>query len=129
MESRTATIVLNQPKDVVFSFVSRMENVPRWATEFCRELKRENGATRVVTPHGELFFRIEADAETGVVDFLAGPTHEQLGTFPSRVVALPGNRSAYSFTIFQSPEMDAKGLEEAYRSLQKELGVLEALLS
>lgn len=49
-----------------------------------------------------------------------GPTDEELGLFPTRVVALPGERSAYSFTMFQAPGMPDELFESQYQSLLRE---------
>ena len=114
MTSRTVTTVLDAPKDAVFSYLSRIENLPGWASEFARELKYEEGKARVVNGLGEFFFSIEADEETGVIDMYAGPTEDELGVFPSRVVELPGGASAYSFTMFQAPGMPDELFESQY---------------
>jgi hypothetical protein len=105
MNSRTVTTVLDAPKDRVFSYLSEIENLPRWATEFARELRYEDGKAKVVNGLGEFFFSIESDPATGVIDMYAGPAEDELGVFPTRVVELPGGSSAYSFTMFQAPDM------------------------
>ena len=38
MNSRTVTAVIDAPKDTVFAYLSDIDNLPRWATEFAREL-------------------------------------------------------------------------------------------
>ena len=84
----------------VFDYLSKIENLPNWASEFARDLKYEDGMAKVVNNLGEFYFVIEADAETGVIDMYAGPTEDELGLFPTRVVGLPGDTSAFSFTMF-----------------------------
>ena len=121
MESRTVTIVLAAPKEQVFDFLSRIENLPAWATEFARELRYEDGKAKVVNGLGELHFALDADAETGVIDMYAGPTEAELGLFPTRVVALPDGASAFTFTMFQAPGMSDELFESQYRSLLREL--------
>jgi len=120
MNSRTVTTVLDAPKDRVFSYLSEIENLPRWATEFARELRYEDGKAKVVNGLGEFFFSIESDPATGVIDMYAGPTEDELGVFPTRVVALPGGSSAYSFTMFQPPDMPDELFDSQYRSLIRE---------
>ncbi|MGH3014170.1 MAG: hypothetical protein ACRDNN_04405, partial [Gaiellaceae bacterium] len=78
MRSETVTKVLPAPRREVFAYLADVENLPRWATEFARELKLEDGRYKVVNGLGEFFFRIEADDETGVIDMLAGPTEAEL---------------------------------------------------
>jgi hypothetical protein len=120
METRTVTAVLDAPKDQVFAYLAEIENLPRWATEFARELKYEDGKAKVVNGLGEFYFEIDSDENTGVIDMYAGPTGQALALFPTRVVALPGERSAFTFTMFQAPGMADELFESQYQSLLRE---------
>ncbi|HEV2712775.1 MAG TPA: hypothetical protein VGU26_06745 [Gaiellaceae bacterium] len=120
MESRTVTAVLDAPKHRVFSYLSEIENLPKWATEFARELKYEGGRAKVVNGLGEFFFDIDADPRTGVIDMYAGPTEDALALFPTRVVELPRGRSAYTFTMFQPPDMPDELFTSQYEALLRE---------
>ncbi len=103
MNSNTHTFALKAPRQRVFEFLSQIENLPKWATLFCNELKRlEGGRYKVVTPQGELFFRIQADAGSGVLDMYGGSTEEQMAYWPVRVVER-GAGSLLIFTAFQYP--------------------------
>src|SRR6266704_1246733 len=105
MINRTVTAVLPVPRNEVFEFLSKVENLPLWATDFARELKYENGKAKVVNGLGEFYFSIDADTDTGVIDMYAGPSEGEMGLFPTRVVALGAKESAYSFTMFKAPGM------------------------
>jgi hypothetical protein len=120
MQARTVTAVLDAPRERVFRYLADVENLPDWATEFARELKFEDGKAKVVNGLGEFYFSIEADPETGVIDMYAGPTEEELAVFPTRVVGLPGGKVAYSFTMFQGPEMPDELFESQYEALLRE---------
>ena len=120
MKARTVTAVLDAPREQVFRYLSDVENLPNWATEFARELRFEDGKTKVVNGLGEFYFSIEADPDTGVIDMYAGPTEEELALFPTRVVGLPGGKVAYSFTMFQGPEMPDELFESQYEALLRE---------
>src|SRR5207253_6713386 len=76
MLSRTVTAVLDAPQANVFDFLSRVENLPLWATDFARELKYEDGKPKVVNGLGEFYFTIDADPSTGVIDMHAGPDEQ-----------------------------------------------------
>jgi hypothetical protein len=117
MESRTVTAVLAAPKQEVFDYLSQIENLPKWATEFARELKYEGDKAKVVNGLGEFYFRIDADPYTGVIDMHAGPTEDELALFPTRVLELPDNRSTYTFTMFKAPGTPDELFESQYRSL------------
>lgn len=120
MTTRTVTTILDAPKDDVFSYLSKIDNLPKWASEFARELKYVDGKAKVVNGLGELYFTIEADEETGVIDMYAGPTQDELALFPTRVVGLPGGASAFTFTMFQAPGMSDELFESQYESLLRE---------
>ena len=120
MQARTVTAVLEAPREQVFRYLADVENLPAWATEFARELKFEDGKAKVVNGLGEFYFSIEADPETGVIDMYAGPTEEELAVFPTRVVGLPDGKVAYSFTMFQGPEMPDELFESQYEALLRE---------
>jgi hypothetical protein len=121
VNARSVTTVLPASKERAFAYLADIENLPRWATEFARELKVVNGRHKVVNGLGEFFFEIRADAETGVIDMLAGPTVDQLAVFPTRVVQLPDGRSAFTFTMFQQPGQPDEQFDSQYQSLLREL--------
>jgi len=124
--NRTVTAVLPAPREDVFEFLSKVENLPLWATDFARELKYEDGKAKVVNGLGEFYFSIDADAETGVIDMYAGPSEGEMGLFPTRVVALGPNKSAYSFTMFKAPGVPDELFEAQHRSLQREFENIRA---
>ena len=122
MITHTVTAVLDAPKADVFDYLSKIDNLPDWATDFARELKYVDGKAKVVNGLGEFFFTIDADPETGVIDMFAGPTEEELALFPTRVVALGQDRCAYSFTMFKAHDMSDELFESQYESLRREFG-------
>ena len=122
MITHTVTAVLDAPKADVFDYLSKIDNLPDWATDFARELTYVDGKAKVVNGLGEFFFTIDADPETGVIDMFAGPTEEELALFPTRVVALGQDRCAYSFTMFKAPDMPDELFESQYESLRREFG-------
>ena len=125
MSSRTVTAVLEAPKEQVFDYLSQIANLPKWASEFARELKYEDGKAKVVYGLGEFYVSIDADPDTGVIDMYAGPTESELALFPTRVVALPAGGSAFSFTMFQGAEIPDELFESQYQSLLREFENIE----
>ena len=129
MRSETVTIVLPARREDVFAYLADIENLPKWATEFARELKRENGDYKVVNNLGEFYFEIHADEQTGVIDMLTGPSKDQLAVFPTRAVELPGGGTAYTFTMFQGAGMPDELFESQYESLKREFDNVRAVFS
>ncbi len=129
MRSATVTTVLDAPQREVFDYMSDIENLPRWATEFAREMRREGDDYKVVNGLGEFFFTIRADPATGVIDMFAGPKKDAMAVFPTRAVALPDGGTAYSFTMFQSPGMPDELFDAQYASLRREFANIERALN
>ena len=129
MRNATVTTVLEAPQEQVLDYLADPEHLPEWATEFARELRREGDDYKVVNGLGEFFFSIEADRGTGVIDMFAGPTKEAMAVFPTRAVALPDGRTAYTFTMFQGPGMPAELFEAQYASLQREFANIERVFA
>jgi hypothetical protein len=125
MRHHTVTATLAAPRDEVFAYLADIDNLPEWATEFARELRLVDGRRKVVNRLGEFFFDIHADAESGVIDMLAGPEEDALLCFPSRVVATPAGGSAFTFTMFQAPGQPDEQFESQHASLLRELANLE----
>jgi hypothetical protein len=128
VRSETVTTVLDAPRERVFGYMADVENLPEWATEFARELRREGDDYKVRNGLGELFFAIRADPATGVIDMYAGPTKEEMAVFPTRAVALPDGRTAYSFTMFQAPGMGDELFDAQHASLRREFANIERIL-
>jgi hypothetical protein len=129
MRSETVTAILPAPQRAVFEYMSDIHKLPEWANEFARELKRDGGDYKVVNGLGEFYFEIRADAKTGVIDMFAGPSKDQMAVFATRAVALPGGRTAYTFTMFQDPEMPDELFETQYQSLEREFKNIERVFS
>ena len=129
MRSRTVTTVLPAPREEVFRYMSDIERLPEWATEFARELKRDGDRFKVVNNRGEYFFEIDADPDTGVIDMYAGPEPDAMALFPTRVVGLPDGSTAYTFTMFQTPGMPDALFEAQHASLQREFRNIERAFS
>ena len=129
MINRTVTAVLDAPREDVFAFLSNVDNLPLWATDFARELKYEDGQAKIVNGLGEFYFTIDADSATGIIDMRAGPSENEMALFPTRVVALGPTRSAYSFTMFKAPGMPDALFESQYQSLQREFDNIRARFS
>lgn len=103
MRTATHALTLAAPKDKVFAFLSQVENLPKWAIHFCHGLRRDGAHHKVMTPGGEIFFAIDADAGTGVIDMRGGPSPDQMALWPARVVEPIPGRSIFLFTAIQYP--------------------------
>jgi hypothetical protein len=129
VRSRTVTTVLPAPREEVFRYMSDIERLPEWATEFARELRRDRDRYKVVNNLGEFFFDIDADPDTGVIDMYSGPEPDAMALFPTRVVGLPDGSTAYTFTMFQDPGMPDELFDSQHESLRREFRNIERVFS
>jgi hypothetical protein len=125
MRNTTVTTVLEAPQHEVFDYMADIENLPEWATEFARELRRDGDDYKVLNGLGEFYFAIEADPSSGVIDMYAGPSKDAMAMFPTRAVSLPDGRTAFSFTMFQAPDMPDELFESQHQSLEREFANIE----
>jgi len=106
MNSVTESCVVESPKTKVFNFLSNIENLPKWSTQFIQKVMPVDGKYKALTPIGEVFLRYESDRNTGVIDIYAGPTEKQMTCAFLRVVSFSENSSGVTFTFFQYPDVD-----------------------
>jgi len=125
MRNATVTTVLDAPEHEVFEYMADIRNLPEWATEFARELRRDGEDYKIRNGLGEFFFAIEADAASGVIDMYAGPSKDAMAVFPTRAVSLPDGRTSYSFTMFQVPGMPDELFDSQHESLKREFANIE----
>lgn len=119
LESVTETCVVQVPKDTVFDFLSDLENLPKWSTQFVRSIIRVGGKTKAVTPLGEVFLRIVANRDSGLVDIYAGPVEEQMTPAYLRVIPFSANSTGVMFTFFKWASTD----DEAWKTFTKWIAI------
>jgi len=129
MRHATVTTVLDAPEREVFEYMADIRNLPEWATEFARELRRDGHDYKILNGLGEFFFTIDADPSTGVIDMYAGPSKDAMAVFPTRAVSLPDGRTAFTFTMFQAPGMPDELFEAQHESLKREFANIERRFS
>ena len=127
MKTSTHTLPLAAPKERTFGFLSQIENLPKWATRFCKSVRRDGDGHRILTPQGEIAFRIEADARTGIVDMYGGPSADAMAHWPARVVATPDGGSLLIFTAFQYPGVPDDAFATQCAALAEEFDHLRRL--
>ena len=125
MRSATVTTTLPAPAGEVFDYLSRVENLPDWATEFARDLIEVDGHHKVRNGLGEFYVRIDADPASGVIDMHAGPTLEQTAVFPTRVMHSPRTHRLHVHHV-QQPGMPDTLFEAQHASLQREFAHIRA---
>ncbi len=127
MRADTKTISIEAEPGRVFRFVADPAQLPRWAVGFAKAVRQDGDRWLVATGAGEIPFRVRADPETGIVDFVMSPAPAVEVTASSRVVAR-GQGAEYVFTQVQPPGMADEAFARSAAAVAHELVVLKALL-
>ncbi len=129
MKSVTESCVLSKPYGIVFDFLSNFENMPKWSTQFVKDIVVINGKKKAITPLGEVFVRIDSDKKTGVIDIFAGPTENQMNPAFMRVISFSDNSCGVTFTFFQWPDTTDQMWEMFCEWIKIEVGNIKKLFS
>ncbi|TBR25509.1 MAG: hypothetical protein EPO63_01750 [Candidatus Nitrosotenuis sp.] len=129
MNSVTESCVVESPKTNVFDFLSNIENLPKWSTQFIQKVMLVDDKYKALTPIGEVFLRYETDRNTGVIDIYAGPTEKQMTCAFLRVVSFSENSSGVTFTFFQYPEVDDSIWQIFCEWIKVEVGNIKKIFS
>ena len=120
MSHRTITITLSADRDAVFAFLSRLENLPRWAPAFFRGLRRDGSQWLADTVGGDYYVALLPEARTGVIDLLLGEQPDEMAVVPLRVLSQP-HGAAVTCTLFQPADWTGELYELHYAALLADL--------
>lgn len=127
LKSKTLSVSIERPPDDVYGFVANPENLPRWATAFCRSVSRSGGRWIVETPDGPMGIRFVDPNPYGVLDHYVSPAPGVEILNPMRVVR-NGHGSEVTFTLFQPPEMSDEKFAEDVGLVERDLRGLKRVL-
>jgi hypothetical protein len=125
MQIRTIAITVAAARDVVFNFLADIENLPKWAVDFCERIELRRDGWLAYTSQGDVMMTADADDRTGIIDLRFGSSTGQPGLFLLRVVLLAGKSTMVSFTFIQPPALSDEHYELQYQTW---LGVLQGLI-
>jgi hypothetical protein len=130
MNATTHSGTISARPHAAFDFISRAENLPKWAPGFAQSVAPEGDHWIAKNATGEVRFALRCNAESGTVDFLAvlGP-EKFLLTAPTRIVANGCGASEYIFTLFQLPGEKDEAFAMRQSALKAEFCTLDRLLA
>ncbi|VAW78907.1 hypothetical protein MNBD_GAMMA12-927 [hydrothermal vent metagenome] len=129
MKIHTAVGQYNASPDVLFSLLSKEENLPKWASNFCTSIEQREDHYFITTTSGqELCFKIEANAETGTIDMAVGTSKDRMWSGPHRVASDNLGGSLFIFTHIQSPGQTNEEFDMGCKGLAEEFEVIRSLV-
>ena len=97
-------ISINSKPQVVYDFISNLENLPRWAPKTFPSIKEMNGEWVVETQQGKIKVVLTERNNFGILDHHVKLTSGVEIYIPMRVIK-NANGSEVMLTVFQTPEM------------------------
>lgn len=126
-KSQTLSVSVDCDPGKVYGFVSDPENLPKWATGFCKSVRRSNAGWIADTPQGPMQVRFVAKNELGVLDHYVTPSTGAEIYAPMRVLS-NGTGSTVIFTLFRLPDMSDEKYAEDTGLVARDLRILKNIL-
>ncbi len=126
-ESRTISVCIDRPVDVVYNFASAPENMPKWASGLGKAITKINDEWLAETPQGPMRVRFTARNSYGVLDHYVMPGSGPEIYLPMRVIA-NGAGSELIFTLFRHPGRSEDEFVKDADWVRRDLTALKTLL-
>jgi hypothetical protein len=125
--SQVVTVYIDRPLDVVYEFLCKPENFPRWASGLGESLARTGDRWAAQTPLGAVEVRFTERNRFGVLDHYVVPPNAAEIYIPMRVIAnSPGTE--LMFTLFRQPDMSDEKFAADAEWVKHDLNTLKGLL-
>jgi hypothetical protein len=127
MKSTTVSVSINSEPQVVYDFVSNLENLPKFAPSTFPSIKEENGEWIVETPQGRIKVVLAERNNFGILDHYVKLTSGVEVYVPMRVIK-NDNGSEVSLTVFQAPVITDEEYAKDIQIVKKNLNHLKTLI-
>lgn len=126
-QSMTISVQIARSPAAVYSYVADLDNLPAWATTFCRSIRHGEDGWLMETSLGSMAIRLAPENDLGVLDHYLTPPGGETLYVPMRVVA-NGSGSEVFFTLFRLPGASAGDFSADAALVRKDLDSLKVLL-
>lgn len=125
MMVHTTTAHYKVSPQVLFDFVSTIENLPKWAVGYYKRVWKEGEDYKIETLMGEMIQKFECNPKTGTIDMYSGYNSEQMWCWPVRVTS---GGIVLAFTCIQMPTQPQEEFSGQCLVLKDELENIRKLL-
>ncbi len=127
LKSKTLSVAINCDPKKLYEFVSKPENLPKWARMFCRSIKKSKGGWVVETPQGPVNVKFSKKNDFGILDHYVSPAPGVEVFVPMRVVP-NASGSEVLLTLFQPAGMSDEKFAEDIRWVEQDLRTLKDIM-
>ncbi|WP_455211912.1 hypothetical protein [Kaarinaea lacus] len=121
MHSEKLSVTIPAARQQVYDYIADIKNFPQWATEFCQELRLIDSHYKLVSPMGELYFRIEGDPRSGEINFFTTNEIDGKECLPTKVISHNKRSCEYVVDFCQPPGVGDTDFQQQCASLRREL--------
>ena len=125
--SMTISVPIAREPAAVYAYVADLNNLPRWATTFCRSIRHEGDGWVMETSLGTMAIRLAPENSLGVLDHYLTPADGETLYVPLRVVA-NGSGSEVLFILFRLPGVGDADYAADAALVRQDLHSLKGLL-
>lgn len=126
MDSRTISVDIIRPPDVVYEYLANPENFPQWSF-FLMAARPEGDNWIFETPNGPVQVRFVPRNPYRILDHWVTAGGQSTIYVPLRVIENAGE-STVLFTIFRQPEMSHQSYDADIAAVRKDLDNLKMVL-
>jgi hypothetical protein len=101
-QSQTLSVSVRRDPREVYEFVVAPENLPQWATAFCKSIRQSDGKWLMETAEGEVTVRFVEKNDFGVADHYLNAAADVELYVPMRIVQ-NSSGSEVLLTLFRQP--------------------------
>lgn len=126
-QAMTISVQIARSPAAVYAFVANLDNLPAWATTFCRSIRHGEAGWLMETSLGSMAIRLAPVNDLGVLDhYLTPPGGETL--YVSMRVVANGSGSEVLFTLFRLPGVSAGDFSADAALVRQDLDSLKGVL-
>lgn len=123
LKHSTHAVTLNVPYDKAYDFLSDWRNQPKWAVNFVKGIREEDGQIIMTTPFGEMPIQWRTNRELGCID----PVFPGDSVLPTRLTAI-GDSLVYTVTFSVPADQPEEEFQAGQRGMEEELQLLKRIL-
>lgn len=123
----TISVQIARSPAAVYAYVANLNNLPAWATTFCRSIRHGEAGWLMETSLGSMAIRLAPENDLGVLDHYLTPLGGETLYVPLRVVA-NGSGSELLFTLFRLPGVSDADFAADSALVRQDLESLKGLL-
>ncbi len=127
LKAKTLSISIDCPPLELVRFVSNPRNLPQWAPQFCKSVRRSEDNWIIETTGGPASIHFVNRNDLGVLDHVVTTAAGEDVSVPMRVVA-NGSGSEVLLTVFQLSGMTDNQLDEDAATVMRDLQTLKQVL-